>query len=227
MDVSDLYSAADSAVGQGSVTRVDSRAGINAYVLATRIQVAAYWIAKVLDILALFSAGVLLLFLVVTVFLEVVLRYFFATTLLWSVEGTGFALVWFGLIAAVVSARKSNHFAFRWLVAKLPEGPAYILRQLINVGIVAFLVLVVETSINYLTDVSSQMAATLPFNLVLPYLGVTIGASSLCLVYVLEVVDAVCSIKTHVRLSEREKNEAAGLAMLKSQSVEPSDKEQG
>ena len=76
--------------------------------------------------------SLLLCFLVVSVFYEVLIRYVIHAPSAWTEEVAQFILVWFGLLAAAVSARRGMHFALRFGVMYFNARTRWIIRQVCN-----------------------------------------------------------------------------------------------
>ena len=160
-------------------------------------------------------ASVLLIFLSVILFTQVVFRYVLELPLPWSEESARFSLVWLGMLAAGITARRGLHFVFRWGVILLPRVVLPWLRLAINVLIVAFLALLLLLSLDYLELVSNQTSQATGVNMAVPYAGVTAGAVVLLVLYAFEILDGLCSLSTGRRLSELERQEAGMIAILK------------
>ena len=160
------------------------------------------------------TASGLLIFLSIILFVQVIFRYVLELPLPWSEEAARFALVWLGMIAAAFTARKGLHFVFRWGTIWLPRKWLPWLRLAINILIVAFLIMVLDLSLNFLDLVANQTSQATGVNMRVPYAGVTAGALLMLVLYAFEVLDALCSPFTGERLSELEKQEAGMLAIL-------------
>src|SRR5215472_15314913 len=83
--------------------------------------------------------GVLLCVMASSVFFEVLIRYVIQAPTAWTEEVAQFILVWYGLLAAAVGARKGLHFAIRWGLIGLNERTRWLIRQGVNVAVIAFL----------------------------------------------------------------------------------------
>jgi TRAP-type C4-dicarboxylate transport system permease small subunit len=118
------------------------------------------------------------------------------------------------MLAAVLAARNGVHFVFRWVTLALPGGMRVWLRQAVNLLVVMFLGVIVVKSLTLLDIVANQTAPATRLNMRVPFLGVTVGAAALLIVYLLEVLDAACSTVTSERLSRREQQEADVYALL-------------
>src|SRR5262249_31424286 len=142
------------------------------------------------------ACSVLLVFLSAVLFLQVLFRYVLLKPLPWSEEGARFGLVWLGMLAAVLAARKGLHFVFRWATLVLPATARAWLRQGVNALIVVFLGMVFLQSLTYLDIVANQTAPATRLNMRVPYAGVPVGAAALLIIYVLEILDAFCGVIT-------------------------------
>ncbi|HSA63393.1 MAG TPA: TRAP transporter small permease [Nitrospira sp.] len=161
----------------------------------------------------------LLCFLVVSVFLEVLIRYVIHAPTAWTEEVARFILVWFGLLAAAVSARRGMHFAVRFGVMYFNERTRWIVRQIVNVAVVVLLSILLKYSIDYLDIVSNQTAMATEIDMRIPYAGIPVGIGAILTIYVLELADAVLSIWTGRRFSAVEAREEEVHRELKGESL--------
>jgi TRAP-type C4-dicarboxylate transport system permease small subunit len=161
------------------------------------------WIEKAL----VGVCALLLCFLVVSVFLEVLIRYVIHAPTAWTEEVARFILVWFGLLAAAVSARKGMHFAIRFGVMHFNERTRWIVRQSVNVAVVLLLAILLKQSVAYLDIVANQSSMATEINMRIPYAGIPVGIGMLLVVYILEVADAALSVWTGRRFSTLEARE--------------------
>jgi TRAP-type C4-dicarboxylate transport system permease small subunit len=161
------------------------------------------WIEKAL----LAVCGLLLCFLVASIFLEVLIRYVIHAPSAWTEEVAQFILVWFGLLAAAVGARRGMHFAIRFGVMHFNERTRWIFRQSVNVAVILLLSIILKLSIDYLDIVSNQTAMATEINMRIPYAGIPVGIGAILTIYVLEFADAVLSVWTGRRFSAVEARE--------------------
>jgi TRAP-type transport system small permease protein len=159
-------------------------------------------------------SAVLLVFLVVALFLQVVSRYVIQQPLPWTEEGGRFALVWYAMLAASLAARKGQQFVFRWATLPLPNIVRLWLRQLVNVLTLAFLTVIFVQSVGYLSVVADQTATATRVNMRIPYAGLCAGFGFLIIVYFFDSLDALCSIVTKQTFSPREREELIMHSML-------------
>ena len=168
------------------------------------------------------ASAVLLVFLSVTLFLQVLYRYVIKAPLPWTEEGARFALVWFALLAAAVGARKGQHFVFRWGTLLLPAPARWWLRQAVTVVVLVILAIIIVEGTLYLRIVADQTATATRVNMRLPFAGIPVALGCFFLIYLLDLADAVLALRTgrcfsakeaseveiYRRLSEREAREA-------------------
>ena len=174
------------------------------------VLIAQRWIAAVarrVEQLLVVSAGVLLVYLSVVLFLQVLYRYVLQWPLPWSEESARFAMVWFSMLAAGVAVYRGLHFNFRWGTLLLPPTARFWLRQILNIVTIVFLMVVYFQSLRYLEIVENQTAPGTGLNMRIPHASVTVGAAGMLLLYVCELLDAACSALTGRTFSVREHQE--------------------
>jgi TRAP-type C4-dicarboxylate transport system permease small subunit len=143
----------------------------------------------------------LLCFLVGSVFFEVMIRYVIHAPSAWTEEVAQFILVWFGLLAAAVSARRGMHFAIRYGVMHFNERTRWLCRQACNLTVILFLAIILKQAIAYLDIVSNQHAMATDINMRIPYGGIPVGIGVIMVIYILEVADGILSTWTGQRYS--------------------------
>jgi TRAP-type C4-dicarboxylate transport system permease small subunit len=152
--------------------------------------------------------GLLLCTMAFCVFFEVMIRYVVHAPTAWTEELAQFILVWYGLLAAAVGARKGVHFAIRWGIIGFDERTRWLIRQAVNVGVIVFLLALMLKGIDYLDIVANQTATGTEINMRIPWAGIPVGIGAILTMYVLEVADGLLSIFTGRQLSVREAREA-------------------
>jgi TRAP-type C4-dicarboxylate transport system permease small subunit len=151
--------------------------------------------------------GILLCVMASSVFFEVLIRYVIHAPTAWTEEIAQFVLVWYGLLAAAVGARKGVHFAIRWGVIRFNERTRWAIRQGVNVAVIVFLSALLKMGIDYLDIVANQTSTGAEINMRIPWAGIPAGIGSILAIYVLEVADAVLSIWTGRQFSVKEARE--------------------
>src|ERR1700730_7995177 len=175
------------------------------------------WIETALIVIC----GILLCIMASSVFFEVLIRYVISAPTSWTEEVAQFVLVWYGLLAAAVGARKGIHFAIRWGVIRLQERTRRAIRQGVNVVVIVFLSALLKMGIDYLDIVANQTSTGAEINMRIPWAGIPAGIGSILAIYVLEVADAVLSIWTGRQFSVREAREEEIYRALRGETVPP------
>jgi TRAP-type C4-dicarboxylate transport system permease small subunit len=175
------------------------------------------WIENALIVIC----GVLLCVMASSVFFEVLIRYVIHAPTAWTEEVAQFVLVWYGLLAAAVGARKGVHFAIRWGVVGFSARTRWIIRQGVNVGVIVFLTVLLIQGIDYLAIVANQTSTGAEINMRIPWAGIPVGIGSILAIYVLEAADAVLSIWTGRQFSPKEAREEDIYRALRGEAVPP------
>lgn len=176
-----------------------------------------HWIENALIVIC----GILLCIMASSVFFEVLIRYVINAPTAWTEEVAQFVLVWYGLLAAAVGARKGVHFAIRWGVIRFNERTRWAIRQGVNVAVIVFLSALLKMGIDYLDIVANQTSTGAEINMRIPWAGIPAGIGSILAIYVLEVADAVLSIWTGRQFSVKEAREEDIHRALRGDAVPP------
>ena len=166
--------------------------------------------------------GVLLCIMASSVFFEVLIRYVIQAPTAWTEEIAQFVLVWYGLLAAAVGARKGLHFAIRWGLIGLNERTRWLIRQGGNIAVIIFLSLLLKQGIGYLDIVANQTSTGAEINMRFPWAGIPAGIGAILAMYVLDLADAILSVFTGRRFSEREAREEEIHRALHGETAQPS-----
>jgi TRAP-type C4-dicarboxylate transport system permease small subunit len=175
------------------------------------------WIETALIVIC----GILLCIMASSVFFEVLIRYVINAPTSWTEEVAQFVLVWYGLLAAAVGARKGIHFAIRWGVIRFSERARWIIRLGVNVLVIVFLSSLMWLGLDYLDIVANQTSTGSEINMRIPWAGIPVGIGAVLAMYVLEVADAVLSIWTGQRFSVKEAREEEIYRALRGETVPP------
>jgi TRAP-type C4-dicarboxylate transport system permease small subunit len=175
------------------------------------------WIETALIVIC----GILLCIMAASVFFEVLIRYVINSPTAWTEEVAQFILVWYGLLAAAVGARKGIHFAIRWGVISFSERTRWIIRQVVNVVVIVFLSALMKIGFDYLDIVANQTSTGSEINMRIPWAGIPAGVGAILAMYVLDFADALLSIWTGQRFSAREDREEEIYRALRGETVPP------
>jgi TRAP-type C4-dicarboxylate transport system permease small subunit len=171
---------------------------------------AGLWFERALYIVC----GALLTFISINMFCAVLSRYVFKSPLPWTEELARYALVWFALLAAALSARRGVHISFRWGLLLFSPAARHAIRIAIELVILAFLAIVLWQSISLLDVVGNQTAMATQMNMRVPYAGVPVGIAALIIVYALEIADSLLAVWTGRCLTFKSAQEAKGYRQL-------------
>jgi TRAP-type C4-dicarboxylate transport system permease small subunit len=122
------------------------------------------WIENALIVIC----GILLCVMASSVFFEVLIRYVIQAPTAWTEEIAQFILVWYGLLAAAVGARKGVHFAIRWGLIGFNERTRWLIRQALNIAVIVFLSVLLKQGIGYLDIVANQTSTGSEINMRFP-----------------------------------------------------------
>jgi TRAP-type C4-dicarboxylate transport system permease small subunit len=150
-----------------------------------------------------------------SVFTGVVIRYVITVPFPWTEEVARFCLIWFAPLAASIGARQGIHFSFQWGLIYLPAGRRYLIRQIGNCAVIAFLAMLLWQSLGLIDVMSGQTAVASGFDMRVPAFGIVVGIAVLLTIYVLEILDALLALGTGRQFSVREQFEDEKFRILR------------
>jgi TRAP-type C4-dicarboxylate transport system permease small subunit len=154
-----------------------------------------------------------------SVFTGVVIRYVVTVPFPWTEEVARFCLIWFGLLAASIGARRGLHFSFQWGLIYLPDRLRYTIRQIGNCAVIAFLAMLLWQSFALVDVMTGQIAVASEIDMRVPAYGIVTGIAVLLAMHVLEILDALLALGTGRRFSLREQFEEEKLRTLRPSAV--------
>jgi TRAP-type C4-dicarboxylate transport system permease small subunit len=161
--------------------------------------------------------GCLLTAIFVSVFTGVVVRYVSMVPWSWTEEVARFCLVWFAPMAAAIGTRRGSHFAFQWALLPFSMGTRRAVRQIGNVLIIAFLLLMLKLSLGFVDVMSNQTSWSAEIDMRIPVSGLVVGFAALLIMHVLEVADAALAVVTGKHFSIRELHEIEEMRLLEAE----------
>jgi TRAP-type C4-dicarboxylate transport system permease small subunit len=118
------------------------------------------WLRPLLAaLLALITAGV---------FVQVVLRYFFAESFLWGEELSLFAFIWCIYLGAAISVRHRSHFAFDLAAGMLKGRAAGAQRLMVDLAVLAIALLMLVEGWNFSQLSVQRLSPALGISLLIP-----------------------------------------------------------
>ena len=113
---------------------------------------------------------------VVVTFAQVVSRYVLHESLSWSEETARFLLIWLGMVCAGYAFKFRSHFSLRFVVERFPKTLQRLIAILVDFAMIAFLILFIYESYQYLAQsVSGMTAPALGIPMVIPYSATLFG----------------------------------------------------
>jgi TRAP-type C4-dicarboxylate transport system permease small subunit len=135
-------------------------------------------IHRISNILNEFSKAILFILIssmTVIVFSQVVLRYIFNESLVWSEEVARYAFIWASFIGASIASKRATHIGVRIFIEMFPYKIKKKFEILINIFILIFLVVVLYSSIQITVRAWHQWTAVLELRMTYPYLALPLG----------------------------------------------------
>lgn len=124
----------------------------------------------------------LLAFITVGVFIQVVMRYVFATSFLWGEELSLFAFIWSVFLGAVVGVRRRIHLGFDFLPELLTGRWAVAQRFVINLSILAVALLLLLEGWTFALLSVQRLSPALGISLFVPTLVIPISGGLMSLI---------------------------------------------
>jgi TRAP-type C4-dicarboxylate transport system permease small subunit len=124
----------------------------------------------------------LLAFITVGVFIQVVMRYVFATSFLWGEELSLFAFIWSVFLGAVVGVRRKIHLGFDFLPELLTGRWAMAQRLVINLSILAVALLLLLEGWTFALLSVQRLSPALGISLFVPTLVIPISGGLMSLI---------------------------------------------
>ena len=124
----------------------------------------------------------LLAFITVGVFIQVLMRYVFATSFLWGEEMSLFAFIWSVFLGAVVGVRRKIHLGFDFLPELLTGRWALVHRLLVNLSILAVALLLLLEGWTFALLSVRRLSPALGISLFVPTLVIPLSGGLMALV---------------------------------------------
>lgn len=125
--------------------------------MASLLERASYWAARVTNIVVVLAAAVMMTALILQVFS----RYLFNTSLTWSEELALILFTWTTLLAATSALRDGAHVRLDLVLSLLPEGARGIAQRVIMLLILAFCLILAWSGWTYTTSTMGQVSAAM------------------------------------------------------------------
>lgn len=132
--------------------------------------------------------GALLAFITVGVFIQVVLRYAFATSFLWGEELSLFAFIWCIFLGAAICVRRRQHFAFDLPPGFLSPRIARVQRLVIDLLIFVAAVLLLVEGWTFSQLSIQRLSPALGITLFIPTIVIPLSGAFMVLVLMLDLI---------------------------------------
>ncbi len=113
---------------------------------------------------------------VVTILLQVFLRYVLKSSLPWSEELSRYLMVWIGLMGASLALHEGRHVGVTLLMDRMPALPRRILTGLAFAVVGWFLWLMLAEGVRLLGNIWQQRSPAMNLPMVIPYAAIPLGA---------------------------------------------------
>ncbi|MDJ0947431.1 MAG: TRAP transporter small permease [Alphaproteobacteria bacterium] len=113
----------------------------------------------------------------VLVFVNVVLRYGFGTSLSWVEEVARFLMIWGAFLGAGLALREGRHVAIDVLQDRLPEPTRRLLRIVIGVAVLVFMAGLAYLGLRFVIFGWDKVTMALQISRGIPYLAVPLGCA--------------------------------------------------
>jgi TRAP-type transport system small permease protein len=126
----------------------------------------------IVPLLAFFLA-----FITLGVFTQVLLRYAFNTTFLWSEELSLYAFIWCVFLGAAVGVQRHIHLGFEMLPEKMPPRLAAVQKLIVDLTILAVALLLLVEGINFAKLSVRTLSPALGISLLIPTIVIPISGT--------------------------------------------------
>ena len=122
------------------------------------------------------------------VFVSVVLRYGFATGIVWGEEAARYMMIWMGFLGASLALRKGAHVGIDMLRAAMPRPICRFLTLVASLVSIAFFAVIVYQGAILVAEVAPKESVVLPVSMMWFYLAIPVGAVLMLIQFVPLVV---------------------------------------
>jgi TRAP-type C4-dicarboxylate transport system permease small subunit len=126
--------------------------------------------------------GALLAFITVGVFIQVALRYLFATSFLWGEELSLFAFIWCCFLGTAVCSWRHTHFSFDMLSHRLGPRAAGVQNLVVDLCVLAVTVVMVITGWQFSNLSVARLSPALGITLFVPTIVIPVSGVLMTLV---------------------------------------------
>jgi TRAP-type C4-dicarboxylate transport system permease small subunit len=148
----------------------------------------ADWLLERLEQWLLPLLGALLAFITIGIFIQVVLRYAFATSFLWGEELSLFAFIWCIFLGAAICVRRRAHFAFDYPPDFLSPRVMRIQRLVVDLLTLAAAVLIVTEGWTFSQLSIQRLSPALGITLFIPTIVIPLSGAFMVAILVVDLI---------------------------------------
>ncbi|WP_163580824.1 TRAP transporter small permease [Gracilibacillus saliphilus] len=113
----------------------------------------------------------------ILIFIQVVLRYLFNYSLIWSEETARFLIIWLVLIGSSIAVREKGHATVDALVTFLPPAGKKVFSVFANLAGIVFCLILIWTGVEMVSSVVElgNVTPALGVPMAIPYLSIPVG----------------------------------------------------
>lgn len=132
------------------------------------------------------------------VFVQVVLRYLFNTSLIWSEEIARYLIIWVILVGSSIAVREKAHASVDVVVSFLPSLPKKIFSIIINlIGVIFCIALIWSGSVTVSNVIEyGNVTPSLGIPMAIPYLALPVGGLLMLYRFLQLLIDDFKNLKT-------------------------------
>lgn len=140
------------------------------------------WIEKIIKVFSV----LILSFIVIIVFAEVVARYVFNSSFKVTEEMVLFCMPWMAFVGGAIALRGNSLVSINAL-NRLPDAAKVVIALVANVIVFVFLVYVTQSGVVYVVRNVAQLSTALRVSMAIPYLSVPVGCGAM-VIFTLELL---------------------------------------
>ncbi|HHV46838.1 MAG TPA: TRAP transporter small permease [Tissierellia bacterium] len=128
-----------------------------------------------LEKLILLLIAILFTIMVVSLFLQIILRFIFKSANTWSEELTRYTFAWMVMLGSSVALRRSRHMNVDYFIRRIPENVGKINFIIINLLIIVFLLAIIIHGIELVSLTHKQLSPGMRIPMSYAYLAMPVG----------------------------------------------------
>jgi len=128
-----------------------------------------------LEKIALFVVGILMIIMVTAMVYQVILRYIFSNSNIWSEELTRFLFVWVSLIGSFIAVRRNSHLKVEVFIDLMKGNTKRYFSIIIDIAVLAFLIYLLPLSYDLTMSTFVNISAGLKVPMAVGYGAIPVG----------------------------------------------------